>query len=61
MPRLLWLAYPVPVAYLLSMSERTNIPTDFISVLAFIFGAAVIVPSMISLALTLMAVADIAF
>lgn len=38
------------------MPERTSIPTDFVSVLAFLFGAAVIVPSMISLALTLLAV-----
>lgn len=50
------LACPVCVAYSLPMPERTSIPTDFVSVLAFLFGAAVIVPSMISLALTLLAV-----
>lgn len=43
------------------MSERATISTDFVSVLAFIFGAAVIVPSMISLLLTVWGVVGILF
>jgi hypothetical protein len=39
------------------MPERATISTDAMSVLALIFGAAVIVPSVVSLVITLLAVA----
>ena len=40
------------------MPERATFSTDPMSVLAFIFGAAVIVPSIVSLVVTLLAVAN---
>lgn len=43
------------------MAERTGIPTDVVSLLAIAFGAAVMVPSMIALLFSLIAVADILF
>lgn len=42
------------------MQKTMNLPTDVVSVLAFAFGAAVIIPSMISLLITLLAVLGIA-
>lgn len=41
------------------MVEKANLPTDVVSLLALAFGAAVIIPSMISLLLSLLAVVGI--
>ena len=43
------------------MPERASIPTDIVSILAFVFGAAVMIPAMISLGFTLMAVVGTIF
>lgn len=42
-----------------TMLDRVNLPTDPVSILAVVFGAAVIVPSMIALVISLLAVADL--
>jgi len=41
------------------MFKRNNLPTDLVSILSIAFGAAVIVPSAISLALILVAIGDL--
>lgn len=40
------------------MPEKVNIPTDPISILALVFGAAVVVPSLIVLLINLVALGD---
>ena len=43
------------------MLDRISLPADPVSVAAFVFGAAVVIPSMTALVLTLLAVADALF
>lgn len=43
------------------MLERAGIPTDLVSVLALLFGAAVMIPSVIALFFSLLAIGRILF
>lgn len=47
--------------YVIDMAETAEKPWDPIAVIALIFGAAVIVPSFISLLLTLLAILGVSF
>ena len=40
------------------MAERADFSTDLVSLLSLVFGAAVVIPSLISLGLSLIAVAE---